>query len=199
MQKTVLHFLRYFMSLFDGKIWTYGNIQLGVKSVPQPSYPHFRNVPYPRSMVYSVSDFIDDFRVYPVKHTGKDGFAGLPYDSENCRSNEKTDDRVCQRIAQPDPDSTKEHGQTGEAVYPGVISPIAPAEIITVIIPIRSHCRAAKEITPITIPNQFTSPGAGKRTWIPNQTARLRTTPTTAAVMAERTAVSFLFPLNFSI
>jgi len=93
-----------------------------MESVPQPSYPHFRNVAYPRSMIYSVSDFIDDLRVYPVKHTGKNGFARLPYDSENSRSNEKTDDRVRQRIAEPDPDSTKEHGQTGEAVYTGVMT-----------------------------------------------------------------------------
>ena len=93
-----------------------------MEAVPQPSYPHFRNVAYPRSMVYSVSDFIDDLRVYPVKHTGKDGFARLPYDSKNCSSNEKTDHRVSQGIAQPDSNSTKEHGQTGETVYSGMMT-----------------------------------------------------------------------------
>jgi hypothetical protein len=73
-------------------------------------------------MVYRASDFIGDLWVYSVKHTGKDGFGGLPYDSENCHGDEKTNDRVRERIAQPDPDSTKEHGQTGETVYPGVMT-----------------------------------------------------------------------------
>lgn len=76
---------------------------------------------------------------------------------------------------------------------------MADEPMITGIIPIFPYCKAAKAVKPMTRPNQLNVPVSGNNTFMPNQTARFNTTPTTEAVMAESVAESFLFPLVFSI
>jgi len=95
---------------FNRKLRLDGNIQFCMKSVPQPSHPHFGDALDPRRMVDRVPDFINDFRVYPVKHASKDRLSGFPCDAKNRYGDKQTDNGICQWIAQPDADSTEEHG-----------------------------------------------------------------------------------------
>src|SRR5438128_11351063 len=63
------------------------------------------------------------------------------------------------------------------------------------------HCQrsiATNATAQITSANRSTRPVAGKMTGKPNQTARFKITPTTAAVTVERADVSDSFPRNFS-
>lgn len=77
--------------------------------------------------------------------------------------------------------------------------PRPPAHRMMVTIPTCFHWMATKDASPTTAPNQLNPALPEKRTCIPNQTARFRTTPTTAAVMLDSADESFLLPLNFSI
>jgi len=71
-QKTVSHIVCYFVSLFNGKSWVHRNIQFRIKSMPEPPCPHLGDTTYPSSVVDSMSDLIDNFRVYSIEHTGED-------------------------------------------------------------------------------------------------------------------------------
>jgi hypothetical protein len=113
MQQMVSHLFYDLMAALNRESRIYCNIQLCMKPVPEPSHPYLGNVPYPRRMAYGVSDFPCDLRVHPVKHASKDGFAGFPYNPENGKGNQQAHDGVRQGIAQPNPQSPKENGQTG--------------------------------------------------------------------------------------
>ena len=56
-----------------------------------------------------------------------------------------------------------------------------------------------KATVQITTANQSIAPGCGKKTRSPNHTARLRTTPTIAAVIAESAVANFTLPRNLSM
>ena len=110
------------MPFLNSKFWTYSDIQLGVKSVAQPPYPDISDPANPLDVIDRMVDFINDFGIYAIEQTGENRLAGLPDDLHDCCRNKKTNDRIRQWIAQPDPDHAQKHSQTGEAVYPGVLT-----------------------------------------------------------------------------
>ena len=81
----------------------------------------------------------------------------------------------------------------------GLMNPRAPDARITTTIFKEKNCRATKTASPTTTPKMLKAAPSGHSTCIPNHTARFNTTPTTAAVMLDSAAESFLFPLNFSM
>jgi len=79
------------------------------------------------------------------------------------------------------------------------MSPTAPAARITITMLNPKNCMATKEASPTAAPKIFKVAPSGNNTCVPNHAARFNTTPTTAAVMLESAAESFLFPLSFSM
>ena len=73
-------------------------------------------------MAYRLFDFIIDFRVDLIQEAGKNRFAGLPNDSQNHNRNKEPNDRIRKGITQGDTDGPQKHGQTGKAVYSGVMT-----------------------------------------------------------------------------
>jgi len=69
-----------------------------------------------------VPDLIDDLRFGSVERTRKDRFSALDDDGKNGRGNEKPDDRVGKRVAQPYADRTDEHRKACPSVDAGVIA-----------------------------------------------------------------------------
>ena len=122
MQELMSGFCGYLVPFLNRELWTYGYIDLRMKSVSQPSYPHFSDIANPWSMIHRVFDFINNLWVYPIEQAHKDRLAGFPYDSEDCGSNKKADERVCHWIAHPNSNCSEKHCQTGQAVYTGVMT-----------------------------------------------------------------------------
>src|SRR5438093_3893359 len=73
-------------------------------------------------MIQSMSNFINHVWIDSVEQAGENSPPGFPDNPEDCRRNDKTDDRVCQWVAQPYPRRTEKNGETGQAVHAGVIA-----------------------------------------------------------------------------
>ena len=121
-QEVVADLLGDVMPFLHGQVPADGNVQFCMEPVSEPSHPHFGNISHPGRVLHRLSDLSDDLRIHPVKQPGKNGFAGLPHDSQDGDRDEKTNERVRQRIAEPHPDSTKKHGQTRESVNSRVMT-----------------------------------------------------------------------------
>ena len=122
MQKLVSNLRGNLVPLANREPWVNGDVHLRMKSVAQPSHAHFGDIPHVSRMIHCMSNLIEDLRVYAVEQTGKDPPAGFPYDVEDGNCNEKTNDGVRQRHAQPDSDGPEKNGQTGQPIDAGVIA-----------------------------------------------------------------------------
>ena len=96
-----------FVAFLNRDIRRNGDIEFGMQSMTQPSYPYFRDVLHPGCVIHYVFDVIDDLRVDTVEQACEDGLAGLPYNAEDGYSNEKADNRVGQWITESDANGTE--------------------------------------------------------------------------------------------
>jgi len=122
MQKLVSNFRGNLVPLADRESWIDGDVHLCMKPVAQPSYAHFGYILNTGRVMHRMSNLIEDLGVYPVKQTSEDTLAGFPYDVEDGHGNEKTNDGVRQRQAQPDSDGPEKNGQTGQPIDTSVMA-----------------------------------------------------------------------------
>ena len=67
MQQLVSDFLGDLVSFFNRELWTYGYIYFRMKSVAQPSYPHFSDIAYSLGVIHRTFDFINNLWVNPIE------------------------------------------------------------------------------------------------------------------------------------
>lgn len=110
-----------FMTLFNGKRWIYGHIHFSMESVAYPSDPDLGNILHTGRMVHGVSDFINHLWINTVKEAGKYSLARFPHNAKYGYGYYETNNGVCERIAQPNPDSAEEYCETGQPVNAGML------------------------------------------------------------------------------
>src|SRR6266446_3114024 len=124
------HFLRYRVPLRDGMPGSDRNAQVGVQAMAQPSGPNVRHLFDAFGVARRISNFVDDCMldgvepaiIDEIRDAGEDRLARLPHDLSDRDRDEKSDDRVGERITEPDADGAKEDGETGQAVDPCMVA-----------------------------------------------------------------------------
>src|SRR6266436_2683419 len=116
------HFLRYRVPLRDRMPGSDRNAQVGVQAMAQPSGPNVRHLFDAFGVARRISNFVDDGRLDSIEHAGKDRLARLPHDLSDRDRDEKSDDRVGERITEPNTHGAKEDGETGQAVDPCMVA-----------------------------------------------------------------------------
>jgi hypothetical protein len=84
----VSHFFGDGVSLGHRPMRTYGDIQLRVQAVAQPTGTHFRYLLDTFHMTGRFPNFIHDARLNTIEHPSKDSLAGLPDDADEQESDE---------------------------------------------------------------------------------------------------------------
>src|SRR6266487_2182641 len=93
-----------------------------MQTMTEPARPDFSHFFDSIDMLHRVADFVDHIWLDAVEHSREDRFNRLPDDLHDGDGDEETDNRIGERIAEPDADCAEEHGQTCPAVDSGVIT-----------------------------------------------------------------------------
>src|SRR5215211_2750659 len=122
MHQLMPHFFGDTVGFGDRQFRSDRHIQFGVQTMAEPARPDVSYFFNSIDAFSGVADFIDHIWLNAIEHACEDGFDRLPNDLYDCNRDEQTDDRIGERIAEPDADCTEEHGQTCPAVDSGVIT-----------------------------------------------------------------------------
>src|SRR5947208_11935219 len=116
------HFLRYRVPLRDGLPRRDRNAQVRVQAMAQPSGPNVCHLFDAFGVARRFSNLVNDGGFDSIQHAGKDRLARLPHDLSDRDRDEKSDDRVGERITEPDAYGANEDGETSQAVDPCVVA-----------------------------------------------------------------------------
>src|SRR6266446_2707167 len=97
-------------------------IDLGRQSMPEPAGAHTENFRYVRNMARCMPDFFPDMRLNAVEQAREHGFGRLPYDPKNRDGDQKPDDGIGKRKAEPHTGGPDDDRQARKPVRARVIA-----------------------------------------------------------------------------
>src|SRR5438477_1713750 len=122
MHQLMLHFFRDSVGFGDRQVRSDRHIQFGMQTMTEPSCPDVSHSLDCIDVFSGVAYFIDYIWLNAIEHACEDGFDRLPNDLYDCNRDEQTDDRIGQRITEPNANCAEENGQTCPAVDSGMIT-----------------------------------------------------------------------------
>ena len=122
MHELMTHFFCDFVGVGNREVRKDRDIQFGMQTMTKPARSNLSHFFNSIDMLHRVTDFVDHIWLDAVEHSREDRLDRLPDDLHDRDRDEQTDNRIGDRIAEPDADSAEKHGQTCPAVDAGVIT-----------------------------------------------------------------------------
>jgi hypothetical protein len=121
-KQLVADLARDLMSLGHRQPTGYGHVHFSVDAVSDPPGPHVRDFFDARRVAGGMCDGLQDLRIHAVQHTDDDRPSGLQDEDENCGRNREADQRISERVAEPDAGGTNEDRQARPPINARVVA-----------------------------------------------------------------------------